>query len=60
MIRYLINKSSAFVRVQAFPMYDGIGVSVPALHRESNDSLIDSHNQTIFYTVGCSHLAVYE
>ena len=28
------------VRVKAFPMYGGIGVSAPSLHRESTDSLI--------------------
>ena len=33
-------KSSKFVRVKAFPMYGGIGVSAPYLHRESTDSLI--------------------
>ena len=33
-------KSSKFVRVKAFPMYGGIGVSAPSLHRESTDSLI--------------------
>ena len=32
--------SSKFVRVKAFPMYGGIGVSAPSLHRESTDSLI--------------------
>ena len=41
MIRYLKRlKSSAFGCVQAFPMYGGIGMSVPSLHRESTDSLI--------------------
>ena len=41
MIRYLKRlKSSTFVRVKAFPMYGGIGVSAPSLHRESTDSLI--------------------
>ena len=41
MIIYLKRlKSSTFVRVKAFPMYDGIGVSVPSPHRESTDSLI--------------------
>ena len=33
-------KSSKLVRVKAFPMYCGIGVSPPSLHRESTDSLI--------------------
>ena len=28
------------MRVKAFPMYGGIGVSAPSLHRESTDSLI--------------------
>ena len=32
------GKSSKFVRVKAFPMYGGIGVSAPSLHRESTDS----------------------
>ena len=41
MVRYLKRlKSSNFVRVKAFPMYGGIGVSAPSLHRESTDSLI--------------------
>ena len=41
MIRHLKRlKSSKFVRVKAFPMYGGIGVSAPSLHRESTDSLI--------------------
>ena len=41
MIIYLKRlKSSRFVRVKAFPMYGGIGVSAPSLHRESTDSLI--------------------
>ena len=41
MIIYLKRlKSSMFVRVKAFPMYGGIGVSAPSLHRESTDSLI--------------------
>ena len=39
MIIYLKSlKSSKFVRVKAFPMYGGIGVSAPSLHRESTDS----------------------
>ena len=43
MIIYLKRlKSSKFVRVKAFPMYGGIGVSAPSLHRESTDSLIHS------------------
>ena len=41
MVRYLKRlKSSKFVRVKAFPMYGGMGVSAPSLHRESTDSLI--------------------
>ena len=45
MIIYLKRlKSSKFVRVKAFPMYGGIGVSVPSLHRESTDSLIQQFN----------------
>ena len=41
MVRYLKRlKSSEFVRVKAFPMYGGIGMSAPSLHRESTDSLI--------------------
>ena len=36
MIIYLKRlKSSKFVRVKGFPMYGGIGVSAPSLHRES-------------------------
>ena len=35
MIIYLKRlKSSKFVRVKAFPMYGGIGVSAPSLHRD--------------------------
>ena len=37
-------KSSKFVRVKAFPMYGGISVSAPSLHRESTDSLIIETN----------------
>ena len=45
MIIYLKRlKSSKFVRVKAFPMYGGIGVSAPSLHRESTDSLISKQN----------------
>ena len=42
MIRYLkrLLNPQRFVRVEAFPMYGGIGVSAPSLHRESTDSLI--------------------
>ena len=41
-------KSSEFVRVKAFPMNGGIGVSAPSLHRESTDSLIYRTTGTIF------------
>ena len=51
MIRYLKRlNSSMFVRVKAFPMYGGIDVSMPSLHRESTDSLIlkeDMKNKSI-------------
>ena len=41
MVRYLkMLKSSRLGRVQAFPMYGGLGMSAPSLHRESTDSLI--------------------
>ena len=41
MIRHLKRLiSSVFECVKAFPMYGGIGVSAPSLHRESTDSLI--------------------
>ena len=41
MVRYLRRlKSSRLGRAQAFPMYGGLGMSAPSLHRESNDSLI--------------------
>ena len=47
MIIYLKRlKSSKFVRVKAFPMYGGIGVSAPSLHRESTDSDSYSHKMT--------------
>ena len=43
MVRYLKRlKSSRLGRVQAFPMYGGLGMSAPSLHRESTDSLIAS------------------
>ena len=42
MVRYLKRlKSSRLGRVQAFPMYGGLGMSTPSLHRESTDSLIE-------------------
>ena len=51
MIRYLKRLiSSKFVRVKAFPMYGGIGVSAPSLHRESTDSLIKIVSMTLFHT----------
>ena len=41
MVRYLKRlKSSRLGRVQAFPMYGGLGMSAPSLHRESTDSPI--------------------
>ena len=41
MVRYLKRlKSSRLGCVQAFPMYGGIGVSAPSLHRESTNSLM--------------------
>ena len=41
MVRYLKRlKSSKSGRAQAFPMYGGLGMSAPSLHRESTDSLI--------------------
>ena len=41
MVRYLKRlKSSRLGRVQVFPMYGGLGMSAPSLHRESTDSLI--------------------
>ena len=45
-----------FVRVKAFPMYGGIGVSAPSLHRESTDSddqsqrLLSLHQDSLLYT----------
>ena len=48
MIIYLKRlKSSKFVRVKAFPMYGGIGVSAPSLHRESTDSLIHASGKMV-------------
>ena len=36
MVRYLKRlKSSRLGRVQAFPMYGGLGMSAPSLHRDS-------------------------
>ena len=49
MIIYLKRlKSSNFVRVKAFPMYGGIGVSAPSLHRESTDSLIMQNQYSLY------------
>ena len=51
MIRYLKRlNSSTFVRVKVFPMYGGIGMSAPSLHR---DSLIwvSSLHPTSFFTL---------
>ena len=40
MVRHLKRlKSSRLRRVQAFPMYGGLGMSASSLHRESTDSL---------------------
>ena len=41
MVRHLERlKPPTFECVQAFPMFGGVGVSMPSLHRESTDSLI--------------------
>ena len=54
MVRYLKRlKSSKFVRVKAFPMYGGMGVSAPSLHRESTDSLIEGKCSS-FVVIHCS------
>ena len=38
-----------FGSVQAFPMYGGLGMSTPSLHRESTDSLmIFTHFHSFF------------
>ena len=37
---YLPKKDSMFGSVQAFPMYGGLGMSTPSLHRESSASLM--------------------
>ena len=37
---YLPKKASVFGSVQAFPIYGGLGMSTPALHREPTDSLM--------------------
>ena len=49
MVRYLKRlKSSRLGRVQAFPMYGGLGMSAPSLHREStgSDKCSDNYNVT--------------
>ena len=47
MVRYLKRlKSSRLGRVQAFPMYVSLGMSMPSLHRESTDSLILGFHNT--------------
>ena len=43
-IGYIDIKSSRLGRVQAFPMYGGLGMSAPSLHRVSTDSLIHEWN----------------
>ena len=44
MVRYLKRlKSSRLGRVQALPMYGGLGMSAPSLHKESTDSLIQTY-----------------
>ena len=54
MIIYLKRlKSSKFVRVKAFPMYGGIGMSAPSLHRESTNSLIYLHTVIIRKILHC-------
>ena len=54
MVRYLKRlKSSRLGRVQDFPMYGGLGMSAPSLHRESTDSLIvvSTVHPTSFYII---------
>ena len=46
---YLPKEASMFGSVQAFPMYGGLGMSTPSLHRESTASLM------IFTLVSLSH-----
>ena len=56
MIIYLKRlKSSKFVLVKPFPMYGGIGVSTPSLHRESTDSLILCTSYVCMYIPVFSH-----
>ena len=41
MVRYLKRlKSPRLGHVYAFPVYGGLGMSAPSLHRESTDSMI--------------------
>ena len=52
MVRHLkMLKSSRLGRVQAFPMYGGLGMSAPSLHRESVDtlSLSNSHYNVLIF-----------
>ena len=50
--------SSKFVRVKAFPMYGGIGVSAPSLHRESTDSLIYVSHRYLYRAE--HHIGMYD
>ena len=62
MVRYLKRlKSSRLGRVQAFPMYGGLGMSAPSLHRESTDSLIvcSVHLRLIVDTSAWGHFNRY-
>ena len=52
-------KSSKFVHVKSFPMYGGIGVSAPSLHRESTDSLILTYVYIYMYTYMYGYIAVW-
>ena len=62
MVRYLKRlKSSRLGRVQAFPMYGGLGMSAPSLHRESTDSLINYLDLgTTCFKPAMHALAVYQ
>ena len=52
MVRYLKRlKSSRLGCVQAFPMYGGLGMSAPSLHRESTDSLIYMYHGSEQFTL---------
>ena len=49
MIRYPKRlKSSTFVRVKVFPMYGGMGVSTPSLHRESTDYIPRQYSKCMY------------